>query len=117
LLLCFWLIATRSHNTDKRFIHHQLREAKKSNARIKKFLHKFSMRKIWKAVRKIHQANTKLLKIIQQFPERYGRADKFFSLYLKGLLETLGRYETLAKNSLGNENVQGSGRKPTKPCP
>lgn len=82
-------------NNDRRFIRGTLKVAKKKDAQIGVYQRKWRMWKVWLKIRHIRRINNEIIEAIKKDPERFAKADKFFSLYLDATLNILEKYSIL----------------------
>jgi len=102
------IIMNRYIDKDALHIRSSLRQANQKTVRIQEYGKKWRMWKIWLRIRYIRKINNQIILSIQSDPNRFSKADKFFSLYLDSSLNILEKYDMLVHQPVRSSEVQKS---------
>ena len=81
-------------------LHEVLVDAKAKNTQIKNMIPKIEDEKLKQNIREIHETVDKIIKTIEEKPEKYKNMQNFFSYYLPVTIKILNRYDEIENQKL-----------------
>jgi|GEM_PF-1941737 len=101
-----YYILVRVYDKDAMFIRDSLKIARKKTLQIQQYGRRWRMWRLWFKIRQIRKVNQEIITAIHKEPERFVKADKFFSLYLDSTLNVLEKYALLVQQPVRSQEVE-----------
>ena len=83
-----------------------LSQAKKTNTEIFNMIAKVEDANLKKDIEEIHSTCTKIIKAVEKNPEKYDKAQTFFSYYLPVTLNILKKYDDIENQNLSTADIK-----------
>ena len=87
----------------KKSVNEIIMEAKTKNLQISKIAPKIEDPELVKTVKEISQTVEKIIKTVEEKPEKYKNAEKFFSYYLPVTMNILNKYDEIENQKLSSK--------------
>lgn len=101
-------ILLRFFDKDAIYVRSSLKSARKKTLEISKYGRRLSLWRLWIKIRYIRRINNEIIVNIQKHPNRFPKAEKFFSLYLDATLNILEKHTILVSQPVRSSEVKES---------
>lgn len=95
----------KSEGTDEDEFTKIITQANKDSARIYAMRNRIDNEEVVAKIEKVHGLVTKIIATIKKSPEKYRKADKFFSYYLPTTITLLNKYDEIENQGVSTEEM------------